>query len=74
MIQVPPKRLKAGEEQMVGLAIIAAGQEILVWAGKQYLRMATKDLEHYRGERAKRGRKLPKGYQRVTLVEIAPAE
>jgi topoisomerase-4 subunit A len=74
LIQVPPARLKAGEELMVGMAVIGAGQEILVWAGKQYLRMSTKDLEHYRSDRAKRGRKLPKGYQRVTRIELAEQE
>ncbi len=72
LIQVPPKRLKAGEESMVGMAVKAPGQEILVWAGKHYLRMGDKDLEHYRFERAKRGRKLPKGYQNVTRIEPAP--
>jgi len=71
MIQVPPKRLKAGEEHMVGMAVKAPGEEILVWAGGHYLRMGDKDLEHFRFERAKRGRKLPKGYQNVTKIELA---
>jgi len=71
MVQIPPKRLKAGEERMVGMAVKAPGQEILVWAGKHYLRMGDKDLEHFRSERAKRGRKLPKGYQNVTKLELA---
>ncbi|HKJ18916.1 MAG TPA: DNA topoisomerase IV subunit A [Xanthomonadales bacterium] len=71
LINVPPKRLKAGDEWMVGVAVKAPGEEILVWAGQRYLRLAEKDLEHYRGDRAKRGRKLPRGFQRVTLLEIA---
>ena len=72
MIQVPPKRLKAGEEWMVGMVVKAPGQEILVWAGQRYLRMGDKDLEHFRSDRAKRGRKLPRGFQHVSLIEIAP--
>ncbi len=71
MIQVPPKRLKSGEERMAGMAVKAPGEEILVWAGKRYLRMGDKDLEHYRAERAKRGRKLPQGFRHVTLLEPA---
>jgi len=71
MIQIPPKRLKAGEEQMVGMVAKHAGQEILVWAGQRYLRMGDKDLEHFCFERAKRGRKLPRGFQRVTRIELA---
>jgi topoisomerase-4 subunit A len=71
LINVPPKRLKAGEEYMVGLVAVPPGGEILVWAGQRYLRMGAKDLEHFRGERAKRGRKLPRGFQRVTRIELA---
>ena len=71
LINVPPKRLKAGEEWMVGMAVKEPGDEILVWAGQRYLRLANKDLEHYIGDRAKRGRKLPRGFQRVTKIERA---
>ncbi len=71
LINIPPKRLKGGEEWMVGMAVISPGQEILVWAGQRYLRLAVKDLEHYIGDRALRGRKLPRGFQRVTKIEIA---
>ncbi len=71
LINIPPKRLKAGEEYMVGMAVIAEGEEFLVWAGQRYMRIGRKDLEHFRGERAKRGRKLPRGFQRVTQIEIA---
>ena len=71
LINIPPKRLKGGEEHMVGMVVIAEGEEFLVWAGQRYMRIGKKDLEHFRGERAKRGRKLPRGFQRVTNIEIA---
>lgn len=71
LINIPPKRLKAGDEHMIGMVVIAEGQEILVWAGQRYLRMGKKDLEHFVGERAKRGHKLPRGFQRVTRIEVA---
>ena len=71
LINVPPKRLKAGEEYMIGLTVMAPKQEILVWAGQRYLRMGKKDIEHFQGDRAKRGRKLPRGFQRVTKIELA---
>ena len=70
LINIPPKLLKAGEEFMVGMAVIPLGGELLVWAGQRYLRMSRKDLEHYTGDRAKRGRKLPRGFQRVTNIEL----
>jgi topoisomerase-4 subunit A len=71
LINIPPKRLKAGEEYMIGMVVVAEGQEILVWAGQRYLRLGKKDLLHFKGERAKRGHKLPRGFQRVTLIEVA---
>jgi len=71
LINVPPKRLKSGEESMVGLAVMGEKDEILVWAGQRYLRLGQKDIEHFRGERAHRGRKLPRGFQRVTRIELA---
>lgn len=73
LINVPPKRLKSGDEYVVGLAVISEKDEILVWAGQRYLRMGEKDIDHFRGERAQRGRKLPRGFQRVTKVELAKA-
>ena len=73
LINVPPKRLKAGEEFVVGLAVMTEKDEVLVWAGQRYLRMGLKDIEHFRGDRAHRGRKLPRGFQRVTNIEIAPS-
>ena len=71
LINVPPKRLKTGEEHMVGMVVMAEKQEILVWAGQRYLRMASRDIEHFMGDRAHRGRKLPRGFQRVTKIELA---
>jgi topoisomerase-4 subunit A len=71
LINVPPKRLKSGDEFMVGLAVMADKDEILVWAGQRYLRLGHKDIDHFRGERAHRGRKLPRGFQRVTRIELA---
>jgi topoisomerase-4 subunit A len=71
LINIPPKRLKEGLEHMIGLVVMAEKQEILVWAGQRYLRMGARDIEHFRGERAHRGRKLPRGFQRVTKIELA---
>jgi topoisomerase-4 subunit A len=54
------------------MAVMTEQDEILVWAGQRYLRMGLKDIEHFRGERAHRGRKLPRGFQRVNRIELAP--
>src|SRR5690606_36143400 len=43
LINIPPKRLKSGEEVVVGTVVIGEKDEILVWAGQRYLRMGEKD-------------------------------
>ncbi|MEM9302037.1 MAG: DNA topoisomerase IV subunit A [Pseudomonadota bacterium] len=71
IINIPAKRLKVGEETVVDVAVLPPGREILAWAGQRYMRLKRSDLEHYQGERAKRGKKLPRGFQRVERLELA---
>ena len=70
LINIPPKARKAGEK-VAGAIAIAKGQDCLVWAGQRYLRMSWSDTEHYWGERAQRGRKLPRGFQKVSRLTLA---
>jgi topoisomerase IV subunit A len=70
LINIPPKSRKAGE-YVAGAIAIAAGEDCLVWAGQRYLRLSWSDTENYWGERAQRGRKLPRGFQKVTRLTLA---
>jgi topoisomerase-4 subunit A len=67
---VPTAAFKAGEEVMVAVVVLGADQELLVHAGQRHLRMKLKDLENYVGERARRGRKLPRGFQKVERLSV----
>ncbi len=67
---VPPKRLKSGEESVSFVACLSGKQKLVVHSGKKYKTMSLGELEEYRIERGKRGRKLPRGYQNVTGIEI----
>jgi len=69
IINIPSSRLQAREEFVVDYAVIAEGGSLLVHSGKRYLVMKPKDLEHYRGERGRRGHKLPRGFQKVDRLE-----
>lgn len=71
IIGIQSARLKTREEFMIAVAAIDARQTIKVWAGKRYLQMKLKDMEHYRGERGRRGHKLPRGFQKVDSIEVA---
>jgi len=67
---IPPKRLKSGEESVSYIACLSEKQKLVVHSGKKYKTMNLRELEEYRIERGKRGRKLPRGYQNVTGIEV----
>jgi len=70
IISIPASRLQSREEFMVDVAVVAPGEQLFVYSGKRHLNMNLADLEHYRGERGRRGNKLPRGFQKVDRVEV----
>jgi len=73
LLNIPAKLLKEREEYVLGATIFRKGQHVLVHVGKRYLRLKGQDLEAYTGERGKRGRKLPKGFQNVKAITTEKA-
>jgi topoisomerase IV subunit A len=73
LINVPTAAFKSGEEALIAIAVIAEADQLIVRAGARHLRLKLKDLEHYIGERARRGHKLPRGFQKVDGVEVESA-
>lgn len=74
LINIPTPAFKSGAEQMVAVQVIGPDDELLVLAGQRHLRMKWKDLEHYIGERSRRGRKLPRGFQKVDSLAVDRSE
>lgn len=74
IINIPSSRLQSREEFMIAVAVISPGDQLLVHSGKRYLSLKVADLAHYRGERGRRGNKLPRGFQKVDKVEIVTTE
>ncbi len=70
IIGIPSARAAAREEFMVGAVVMRAGDVLQVTAGRQHLKLKFSDLENYRGERGRRGNKLPKGFQKVASLEV----
>ncbi len=73
LINIPAAAFKSGEEQMIALALLGEADELVVHAGQRHHRIRYKDLEHYLGERARRGRKLPRGFQKVDSLAVEPS-
>ncbi len=70
IINIPSARAKTREEYVTLLTIIPEGASVTLHAGKRKLTLKTSDIEHYRGERGRRGNKLPRGLQRVDKVVV----
>ncbi len=71
IIGIPSARLQAREEYMLAVAVVGEGQQLIVHSGKRQLNLGVKDLEYYRGERGRRGSKLPRGLQKVDRVVVS---
>ena len=70
ILEIPPKRLRDGEESMVAVATFSGRDALVLYAGKRHLTLRFSDLKHYRGERGRRGNRLPRGLQRVDRLEV----
>jgi topoisomerase-4 subunit A len=71
MISITGAKVANREEFMIGVAVISAKEILRVVSGKRFLNMNFAELEHYRGERGRRGNKLPRGFQKVDTITIA---
>jgi len=65
LVEIPKKLLASGEELVVGVAVIAEGGGVTVHSGQRHYALKWSDLVEYGGNRAQRGGKLPRGFQRV---------
>lgn len=70
IMNIPSARVQAREEFMVSVQVISAGQQLVIYSGKRHTTLKASDLDHYRGERGRRGNKLPRGFQKVDSVAI----
>ncbi|HEX7025869.1 MAG TPA: DNA topoisomerase IV subunit A [Gammaproteobacteria bacterium] len=69
-INIPGPKFKQREEFVAFVGLIQDGEKLTVHAGKKYKTMKGEEVDEYVGERARRGHKLPRGYQGVDRIEI----
>ncbi|MGM0951997.1 MAG: DNA topoisomerase IV subunit A [Pseudomonadota bacterium] len=73
MLSIPAARVQNREEYVVALTVFGADDQLEIQAGKRKLGLRFSDLEHYLGERGRRGHKLPRGLQRVDAIDVIPS-
>ena len=59
------------DERLVTLALLPPMRNLILTAGKRDLKLKPADLEGYAGERGRRGKPLPRGFQRVERMTVA---
>ncbi|CAD5106529.1 DNA topoisomerase IV subunit A [Zestomonas carbonaria] len=70
IIGIPGDRVASREEYLTDLAVLPNGATLVLQSGKRTLSLKPEDLEHYKGERGRRGNKLPRGFQRVEGLRV----
>ena len=70
IINIPSARLKSREEYVAAIRCIQDGEKLTVYAGKKHKTMKAAEVDEFAGERGRRGRKLPRGYQKVDSIRV----
>jgi len=65
LINIPSKKYKDGEEKVVAIAVVPEDGNLHIDTGTRAMTIKWGDMDDYYGERALRGRFLPKGWRKV---------
>ena len=68
LVQIPLALLKEGH-RVTAITVLPALRSLRVIAGKRHVTLSPSDLENFAGERARRGKLLPRGFQRVDKLQ-----
>lgn len=69
LINIASAKSQTREEYVIALCILRENDVLTVHAGKRHFTLKAADLNHYCGERGRRGSRLPRGLQNVTALE-----
>jgi len=71
LIQIDKHDLQAGKDAVLSMLVLEPKQGVVVQAGKKSKTLSHKDLAYYLGGRGKRGKLLPRGFQKVSHITTA---
>lgn len=70
MMNIPTGRYADGEEYVVAVAVLSEDQSLTIYSGARHVTLRRADLAQYRSERGRRGKKLPRGFQKVDHIGV----
>ncbi|WP_330925953.1 DNA topoisomerase IV subunit A [Candidatus Sororendozoicomonas aggregata] len=65
IISIPTTRVAERTEFVAAIALLGPEETLTLYAGRRHMTLKWDELEHYFGERGRRGNKLPRGFQKV---------
>ncbi len=74
IINIPASRAADHIEFVSAMALLDKNDSLTLYTGRRHVTLKASDLQHYRGERGRRGNKLPRGFQKVDRVEVVTVE
>ena len=74
IISIPSARVAERIEFVVAMAVLSDKDTLTIHAGRRHHNLKPADLEHYQGERGRRGNKLPRGFQNVDRIDVLRKE
>nr|WP_306303971.1 DNA topoisomerase IV subunit A [Desulfosarcina cetonica] len=69
IIQISAKQAREGTDRLVHLTLVPSEGTLTIHAGKRFFKLTAGNLAQYMGERGRRGKKLPRGFQNVDRLE-----
>src|SRR5699024_9794010 len=70
LMAITAARAQERAEFVQALTILQPNATLVVQAGRRHMSRTPRDLDHYSGERGRRGAKLPRGFQNVTSISV----
>ncbi|WP_061721734.1 DNA topoisomerase IV subunit A [Legionella pneumophila] len=74
LISIPVAKAVSREEYIVDMQVLTTNDSLTVHAGKRHFTLKGEDLIHYKGERGRRGNRLPRGLQNVSQLHVTQSE
>ena len=71
LIHIPPKAFQDQQERTIAIAAFGAKNKLVMHVGTRHMALRFKDMSNYLGDRAQRGRLLPRGFQKVDRLSVA---
>lgn len=70
IIQIPSSKFANRSDYVVDIQILAPGDSLILHSGKKDFEIKSKDVQHYIGDRGRRGSVVPRGVRKVESLSV----